>query len=119
MSAIDAGHTPPTRLVVGISGASGAVLGVRLLEVLQGGPVETHLVVSSAAHTTIEHETGLSPAQVGRLAHTAYDPHDLAAGIASGSFATRGMVIAPCSIKTLSAVANSYSDSLLARAADV
>jgi flavin prenyltransferase len=105
--------------VVGISGASGAILGVRLLQALQDGPVETHLVVSPAAHTTLHHETGLSLAEVSALAHRAYDPNDLAAPIASGSFGTRGMVIIPCSIKSLSAVANSYSDTLMGRAADV
>lgn len=111
-------HSSP-RLIVGLSGASGAILGIRLLEALRGGPVETHLVLSSAAQATLSHETDYTPAQVLALAHTAYDPNDLAAPIASGSYPARGMVIIPCSIKTLSAVANSYTADLLSRAADV
>jgi 4-hydroxy-3-polyprenylbenzoate decarboxylase len=108
------------RLVVGISGASGAIYGIRLLEVLAERPeIETHLVVSQAARLIIAHETERTVAQVEALAGHAYAPDDLAAPIASGSFATAGMVIAPCSIKTLSAVAHSYTADLLSRAADV
>jgi len=108
------------RLVVGISAASGAIYGIRLLEVLAERPeIETHLVVSQAARLIIAHETDRTVAQVEALAGHAYAPDDLAAPIASGSFTTAGMVIAPCSIKTLSAVAHSYTADLLSRAADV
>jgi len=112
--------TPPKRLVVGISGASGAVLGVRLLEVLAGSDaVETHLVISPAARITIRDETDRSVKEVEALADVVYKPQDVGAAIASGSFPTDAMVIIPCSIKTLSAVANSYADDLMSRAADV
>jgi 4-hydroxy-3-polyprenylbenzoate decarboxylase len=108
------------RLVVGLSGASGAVLGVRLLEVLaRADAVETHLVVSPAARITISDETGRSMKEVEALADVAYSPQDVGAAIASGSFHTDGMVVIPCSVKTLSAVANCYASDLLARAADV
>jgi 4-hydroxy-3-polyprenylbenzoate decarboxylase len=107
------------RLVVGISAASGAILGIRLLEVLKSMPVETHLVVSESAPLTIKQETDWRLDDVVSLADVSYDFHDIGAAIASGSFATLGMVIIPCSIKTLSAVANSYTDDLLSRAADV
>ncbi len=112
--------TPSKRLVVGISGASGAVLGIRLLEVLaETDAVETHLVVSPAARITISDETGLSLKEVEALADVVYNPLDVGAAIASGSFRTDGMVVIPCSIKTLSAVANCYAGDLLSRAADV
>ena len=108
------------RLVVGISGASGAVYGIRLLEVLAGLPeIETHLVVSQAARLIIAHETERTMAQIEALADCAYAPDHLAAPIASGSFSADGMVIAPCSIKTLSAIVNSYAADLMSRAADV
>ncbi len=106
------------RLIVGISGASGAVLAVRLLEAMRPLPVETHLVVTPTAIQTLRLETGLSVEQVASLADVSYNPNDMSAAIASGSFPTLGMVVIPCSIKTLSAVANSYSEGLLARAAD-
>ncbi|RLC61902.1 MAG: 3-octaprenyl-4-hydroxybenzoate carboxy-lyase [Chloroflexi bacterium] len=107
------------RLIVGISGASGVVYGIRLLEVLAERPeIETHLVVSQAAGLILAHETDCTLSQVEALAAHAYPPADLEAPIASGSFATDGMVIAPCSIKTLSAIANSYAADLLSRAAD-
>ena len=110
----------PQRLVVGISGASGAILAVRLLEVLaQTDGIETHLVVSPAARLTIRDETGRSVKDVEALADVVYKPQDVGAAIASGSFPTGGMVIVPCSIKTLSAVAHSFAGDLLARAADV
>ncbi len=112
--------TPPKRLVVGMSGASGAVLGIRLLEVLAGiDTVETHLVVSPAARITISDETDLSLKEVEALADVVYNPLDVGAAIASGSFHTDGMVVIPCSIKSLSAVANCYAGDLLSRAADV
>ena len=107
------------RLIVGISGASGAIYGIRLLEVLAERPdIETHLVVSPPARLIIAHEIDRTVAQVESLADHAYAPDDLTAPIASGSFATDGMVIVPCSIKTLSAVANSYAADLMSRAAD-
>ncbi len=107
------------RLVVAITGASGAIIGIRLLQRLQSLPTETHLIVSQAARKTIQHETDWDVGQVQSLAAVCYEPEQIGAAIASGSFLTRGMVIAPCSIKTLSAVANSYSQDLVARAADV
>ncbi len=108
------------RLVIGISGASGAIYGIRLLQILKGrSEVETHLVISAPAKRTIVEETDFSVEDVERLATRVYSNRDIGAAIASGSFKTIGMVIAPCSIKTLSAIAVSYSDSLLARAADV
>jgi 4-hydroxy-3-polyprenylbenzoate decarboxylase len=112
--------SPSKRLVVGISGASGAVLGVRLLEVLSSmDSVETHLVVSPSARITLRDETGRSLKDVEALADVVYNPLDVGAAIASGSFPTDGMAIVPCSIKTLSAVAHSYASDLLSRAADV
>lgn len=106
--------------MVGISGASGAIYGIRLLEVLaKRSDVETHLVITQAASLIISHEADRSVAEVEELADVAHRPDDLAAPIASGSFAADGMVIVPCSIKTLSAVANSYATDLLKRAADV
>ncbi len=108
------------RLIVGISGASGVIYGIRLLQVLQqGGEVETHLVLSAAAKATIAQETNWKVSEVEALASAVYNPNDIGASIASGSFVTLGMVIVPCSIKTLSAVANCYSADLMSRAADV
>jgi 4-hydroxy-3-polyprenylbenzoate decarboxylase len=110
----------PRRLVVGISGASGVILGIRLLEVLRtAGEIETHLVLSPAARATISQETQWKVSDVTALASAHYDPRDIGASIASGSFPTAGMVIIPCSIKTLSAIANCYAADLLSRAADV
>ena len=108
------------RIVVGISGASGAIYGVRLAEVLHATPgIELHLVVSKGAAATIGYETDRSVAEVLALADVAYEETDLAAAIASGTFLTDGMVVAPCSIRTLSSVANSANDNLITRAADV
>ncbi len=110
----------PKRLIVGITGASGAIYGVRLLGMLQNmAHVETHLVVSDAAALTLRHETGLSVADAASLADHVYDIRDMAAAIASGSFRNDGMIIAPCSMKTLSAIAHAYGDNLVTRAADV
>jgi 4-hydroxy-3-polyprenylbenzoate decarboxylase len=109
----------PDRLVVGITGASGVILGIRLLEMLRPLDIETHLVLSPAAKVTIAAETSWKTSAVLALADVAYEHRDIGAAIASGSFATRGMVIVPCSVKTLSAVANSYAEDLIARAADV
>jgi flavin prenyltransferase len=112
--------TSPDRVVVGITGASGAILAVRLLEALAArSTIETHVVISAAARLTIGTETDLTPEQVEALATHVYRPDDIGAAIASGSYATRGMVVIPCSIKTLSAIAHSYAADLLARAADV
>jgi 4-hydroxy-3-polyprenylbenzoate decarboxylase len=108
------------RLVIGISGSTGAIYGVRMLEVLHGHPdLETHAVVSDAAKRTIEYETGRTVADVLSLATVVYDHRDVGAAISSGSYPVAGMIVAPCSIKTLSSVANSYNDNLLSRAADV
>ena len=108
------------KLIVGISGATGVIYGIRLLEVLGTiDDVETHLVMSPYAKLNIEIETSYTPAYVESLAREVHSNRDQAASISSGSFKTDGMVIAPCSMKTLSAIANSYADSLLARAADV
>jgi 4-hydroxy-3-polyprenylbenzoate decarboxylase len=113
-------HNPDSkRLIVGISGASGVILGIRLLQVLKPTIIMSHLVLSDNASLTIQQETDWQVEQVRSLADVSYDFHDIAAPIASGSFDTLGMVIVPCSIKTLSAVANSYTDDLIARAADV
>jgi flavin prenyltransferase len=109
-----------TRLVVGISGATGSIYGIRLLETLRGHvDIETHLVLSMPAKRTIVEETAYTVAEVEALAHHRYENRDIGASIASGSFRTAGMVIAPCSIKTAAAVASCHSDTLLARAADV
>ncbi len=108
------------RFVVGISGASGAIYGIRLLQVLRTIPdVETHLVLSSAAQKTIAQETDWEVKDVLALASKVYGNNEIGAAIASGSFAARGMVIIPCSVKTLSAVSNSYGADLISRAADV
>ncbi len=108
------------RIVVGITGSTGAIYGVRLLEVLHDSPeIETHLVVSDPAKQTIEYETGWSAREVLELATVVYEYRDIGAAISSGSFPTDGMIVAPCSIKTLSSIANSYNDNLLSRAADV
>ncbi len=110
----------PCRVIVGISGASGAVLGVRLLQALgeQGG-VESHVTVSEAGWLNLRHELGLEREAIATLAHRLYDARDIGAAIASGSFRTHAMVVAPCSMRTLAAVAHGLSDSLLTRAADV
>ena len=110
----------PRRIVVAITGATGAVYGVRLLEQLRAIPgVETHLVVSDAASLTLHQEVGLQRRDVEALAHVVHKNREIGASIASGSFQTDGMVIAPCSMKTLAAVAHGLSDNLIARAADV
>jgi len=111
--------TVPQRIVVGVTGASGAVYAVRLLGRLKALGCETHLVASPAGVLNVHHELGLDRRELEALAHTAYNPADIGAAIASGSFASSAMVIAPCSMKTLAAVAHGFSDSLLARAADV
>ena len=111
---------PARRIVVGISGASGAVYGVRLLQALQPmRGIESHLVVSDAGWRNLQHELDLDRASVEALAHQVHDVRNIGAAIASGSFQCAGMVIAPCSMRTLAAVAHGLSDNLLTRAADV
>jgi 4-hydroxy-3-polyprenylbenzoate decarboxylase len=109
----------PLRLIVGISGASGVIYGVRLLEALKTLPVETHLVMTRTAEVTLAHETDLKVAAVRALADVAYGVDDLAAAISSGSFRTVGMVVAPCSMRSLGEIAGGISSNLLTRAADV
>ena len=109
----------PARLVVGISGASGVIYGVRLLERLKGLGVESHLVLSRAAEMTLGYETALKPVEVRSMASKSYAVGDIGAPIASGSFATLGMIIAPCSIKTMSEIATGVTATLMSRAADV
>ncbi len=108
-----------TRLVVGITGATGVVYGVRLLEVLRDQPVETHLVMTRPAATTIGYELDMTAGEVRALADEVYPPQDIGARIASGGFATLGMVVAPCSMRSLAAIAAGFADNLLVRAADV
>ena len=109
-----------TRLVVGVTGVSGSIYGIRLLEVLRGNAdVQTHLVISAAGKRTLVEETRYSVADVEALAHHHYDVKDIGASVASGSFRTGGMVIAPCSIRTAAAIAACHSDTLVSRAADV
>jgi len=108
------------RLVVGISGSTGAIYGIRLLQVLRDLPhVETHLVISQAGKRTLLAETDYSVREVEALAAHVHDDRDIGASLASGSFRTRGMVIAPCSMKTVAALATSYASTLIARAGDV
>jgi flavin prenyltransferase len=107
------------RLIVGITGASGAIYGVRILELLSDLPVETHLIATRWARVTIEHETGRAWEDVRALADVVHAEGDQAASISSGSFRTDGMVIAPCSVKTLGAIANGFAHNLVCRAADV
>lgn len=112
------GH--PVRLIVAITGATGAIYGVRLLQRLRAmGGVETHLLVSGAGWLTLRHELGMDRADVQALADQYHSVREIGANIASGSFATAGMVVAPCSMKTLASVAHGLSDNLIARAADV
>jgi len=119
-SACDSRLALKQRLVVGLSGASGAIYGIRLLEVLRGHPeVETHLVITKPAERTIVEETSYRVADVKALASVVYPVTDIGASIASGSFRTIGMVVIPCSIHTVSAIAYCLADNLLTRAADV
>jgi flavin prenyltransferase len=107
------------RLIVGITGASGTIYGVRLLQMLKGSDIETHLVMSRWAARTLVHETNVSPEAVQQLASVVHPIGDQGASISSGSFVTMGMVIAPCSVRTLAAIAHGLGDNLIHRAADV
>ncbi|HEV7662700.1 MAG TPA: UbiX family flavin prenyltransferase [Chloroflexota bacterium] len=117
----DANHATPTRLIIGLSGSTGPHYGVRLLEVLREHrpDIELHLILSNAARLTIDYEMGRNPDEIAALADTLHDERNIGASIASGTFVTDGMIVAPCSMKSLSAIANSYNDTLIARAADV
>jgi 4-hydroxy-3-polyprenylbenzoate decarboxylase len=110
---------PPSRVILALTGASGAILGIRALQRLRELRVETHLVLSAAARITIAQETDWKVSDVQALADVSHDPRDIGATIASGSFQIHGMIVIPCSIKTLSGIANSYADDLIVRAADV
>jgi len=114
-----AGADPKDRLIVGISGASGVVYGIRLLEALSELDVESHLVVSKAGQMTIGWETALTPKAVAAKADFSYAVGDVAAPIASGSFRTKGMIVAPCSVRSMSEIATGVTTTLLTRAADV
>lgn len=107
------------RLIVGISGASGVIYGVHLLEALRKTDIETHLVISKAAEMAFAYETDLKPAQIRKLANASYAVGDVGAAISSGSFKTMGMIVVPCSIKTMSEIATGVTGTLLSRAADV
>ena len=109
----------PQRLILGISGASGVVYGIRMLQILQEKPIETHLVISKSAEITIAYETDWKAAKVKELADVVYPAADIGAAISSGSFKTMGMVIAPCSVRSMGEIASGVTSSLLSRAADV
>jgi 4-hydroxy-3-polyprenylbenzoate decarboxylase len=109
----------PVRLIVAITGASGSTFGIRVLQLLQGTEVEAHLVISKWGARTLQHETGWSLKDVHDLAHTVYNPNDEGAAISSGSFHTAGMLVVPCSARSLAAIAHGLGDSLVHRAADV
>ena len=109
----------PKRLVIGMTGATGAIYGVRLLEVLQDSDVETHLVVSKWAQQTVEHETGHKIDYLRSLADATYSSGDMGAAVSSGSFHTDGMVVVPCSMRTVASIATGVGDHLVHRAADV
>lgn len=112
--------TGTRRIVVALSGASGAIYGIRALEVLRADPgIEIHAIISKGARATIEYETDRTVDDVAKLAHVLYDEGDLAAGPASGTFQTSGMLVVPCSIRTMSSIAHSLNDNLIVRAADV
>ena len=117
--AISSAAGVPRRLIVGITGASGAIYGIRILQALQGSGVETHLVMSESARITLASESDMTAADVEALAPEVHHPRNIGATVSSGSFKTMGMVIAPCSIRTLSEVAWGTTGNLLTRAADV
>lgn len=109
----------PTRLIVGISGASGVIYGIRVLELLKNSPIETHLVVTKSAEMTLGYETDIKPRDVRDLADVFHPIGDIGASIASGSFKTAGMLIIPCSIRTMSEISTGVTSTLISRAADV
>jgi len=112
-------HAQPARLIVGLSGASGVIFGVRLLELLRDTVIETHLVMSRSAEVTMAYETNHKVKDVKALADLCYDIDDMAAPISSGSYLTLGMIVAPCSVKSLAEIASGVTTTLLSRAADV
>ena len=112
-------HPASPRIILAITGATGAILGIRALDMLRQADMETHLIISGPARLTIAQETDWQIRDIENLAAFVYQPEDIAAPIASGSFPTAGMLILPCSIKTLSQIANAHADNLIARAADV
>ena len=114
-----AARSSPDRLIVGLSGASGIIYGIRLLEVLRKSGLEVHLVMSRTAEVTLAHETDLKVADVKALADVVHSNADLGAAISSGSFRTKGMIVAPCSIRTASEIACGVTSTLMSRAADV
>jgi 4-hydroxy-3-polyprenylbenzoate decarboxylase len=109
----------PNRLIIGISGASGIIYGIRLLQVLRNTAFESHLIISRAAEIALAHETGRKLAEVKALADVHYAPADIGAAVASGSYRTDGMIVAPCSIRSMSEIASGVTSTLLTRAADV
>ena len=109
----------PQRLILGISGASGVIYGIRMLQILQEKPIETHLVISKSAEITVAYETDWKAVEVKELADVVYPAADIGAAISSGSFKTMGMVIAPCSVRSMGEIASGVTSSLLSRAADV
>jgi flavin prenyltransferase len=111
--------TPPPRLILGIAGASGVIYGIRALEILKKTRIETHLVMSPAAELTMSYETDIKPKAVREMASVFHPIGDVGASISSGSFATMGMLILPCSVHTMSEIAHGVTDNLLSRAADV
>lgn len=119
MNDVDTAVGPARRLVVGVSGASGTAYAVRTLELARKAGVETHLVVTSAGQQTRAYETDLDARSLAAMADVTYRPADVGAAIASGSFRTAGMLVVPCSVRTLSAIAYASNDNLLTRAADV
>ncbi|MCK0068323.1 UbiX family flavin prenyltransferase [Kordiimonas laminariae] len=112
-------ETRNKRMIVAITGASGVCYGVKALELLNKAGIETHLVMSKAAERTLHEESDISPADVKAMAHTLYPTKDIGAAIASGSFLTEGMIVAPCSVKTMGEIATGITSSLVSRAADV
>lgn len=114
---VAAGRT--RRLIVGMTGATGAIFGIRLLEALHGTEVETHLIISKWAQRTIEHETDCTAREVRALASVVYEPGNMGAAVSSGSFVTEGMVVIPCSMRSVAAIAHGHGEHLVHRAADV
>jgi flavin prenyltransferase len=107
------------RIIIGMTGSTGAIFGVRMLESLKGADIETHLIISKWAQRTIEHETNYAVEQVRAMASVVHSPGDMGATLSSGSFITEGMVVIPCSVRTLAGIANGVGDHLVHRAADV